>query len=166
MVATALGEFGAEVIKVEQPGSGDPLRTWGHMKDGVGLFWKSVGRNKRCVTLDLRQAEGQELFHRLLAVSDVVVVNNRPSALARWGLDYESVRATNPRIVMLHVSGFGQRRTGQRSSGFRHPGRSHERLRSRHGPARRPPDLAPLFPGRRGGSAVGHLRRDDGALPP
>jgi crotonobetainyl-CoA:carnitine CoA-transferase CaiB-like acyl-CoA transferase len=107
MVATALGEFGAEVIKVEQPGAGDPLRTWGHMKDGVGLFWKSVGRNKRCVTLDLRDAEGQDLFHRLLAISDVVVVNNRPSALARWGLDYESVRTTNPRIVMLHVSGFG-----------------------------------------------------------
>jgi crotonobetainyl-CoA:carnitine CoA-transferase CaiB-like acyl-CoA transferase len=107
MVATALGEFGAEVIKVEQPGAGDPLRTWGHMKDGVGLFWKSVGRNKQCVTLDLRNAEGQELFHRLLAVSDVVVVNNRPSALVRWGLGYESVRATNPRIVMLHVSGFG-----------------------------------------------------------
>jgi crotonobetainyl-CoA:carnitine CoA-transferase CaiB-like acyl-CoA transferase len=68
MVATALGEFGAEVIKVEQPGAGDPLRTWGHQKDGIGLFWKSVGRNKQCVTLDLRQTEGQELFHRLLHV--------------------------------------------------------------------------------------------------
>ena len=66
MVATALGEFGAEVIKVEQPGAGDPLRTWGYQKDGIGLFWKSVGRNKQCVTLDLRAAEGQELFHRLL----------------------------------------------------------------------------------------------------
>jgi hypothetical protein len=91
MVATALGEFGAEVIKVEQPGAGDPLRTWGDQKDGIGLFWKSMSRNKRCVTLDLRAAEGQELFHRLLDVSDVLVVNNRPSALARWGLDYESV---------------------------------------------------------------------------
>ncbi len=67
MVATALGEFGAEVIKVEQPGVGDPLRTWGHQKDGIGLFWKSVSRNKRCVTLDLRRGEGQELFHQLLA---------------------------------------------------------------------------------------------------
>ena len=65
MVATALGEFGAEVIKVEQPGAGDPLRTWGDRKDGVGLVWKSVSRNKRCVTLDLRQPEGQELFHQL-----------------------------------------------------------------------------------------------------
>jgi crotonobetainyl-CoA:carnitine CoA-transferase CaiB-like acyl-CoA transferase len=107
MVATALGEFGADVIKVEQPGAGDPLRTWGHQKDGVGLFWKSVGRNKRCVTLDLRQAEGQELFHRLLDVSDVLVVNNRPSALARWHLDYESVHRAHPRLVMLHVSGYG-----------------------------------------------------------
>ncbi|MFZ0251762.1 MAG: CoA transferase [Acidimicrobiales bacterium] len=107
MVATALGEFGAEVIKVEQPGAGDPLRTWGHQKDGIGLFWKSVGRNKRCVTLDLRQGEGQALFHRLLDVSDVLVVNNRPSALARWGLDYESVHRAHPDLVMLHVTGYG-----------------------------------------------------------
>src|SRR2546423_9431428 len=83
MVATALGEFGAEVIKVEQPGAGDPMRTWGDRKDGIGLVWKSVSRNKRCVTLDLRQAEGQQLFHRLLDVSDVLVVGNRPSALQR-----------------------------------------------------------------------------------
>ena len=62
MVGTALGEFGAEVIKVEQPGAGDPMRTWGDRKDGIGLVWKSVSRNKRCVTLDLRQAEGQELL--------------------------------------------------------------------------------------------------------
>ncbi len=107
MVATALGEFGADVIKVEQPGAGDPLRTWGHLKDGVGLFWKSMGRNKRCVTLDLRQGDGQDLFHRLLAVSDVVVLNNRPSALDKWGLDYDTVHARHPRLIMLHVSGFG-----------------------------------------------------------
>ncbi len=108
MAATALGEFGAEVIKVEQPGVGDPLRTWGDMKDGVGLVWKSMGRNKRCVTLDLRRAEGQALLHRLLEVSDVLVVNNRPSALARWGIDYESVHAAHPHVIMLHVSGYGR----------------------------------------------------------
>ena len=107
MVATTLGEFGAEVIKVEQPGSGDPMRTWGDRKDGIGLVWKSVSRNKRCVTLDLRQAEGQELLHQLLDVSDVLVVGNRPSALERWGLDYPSVHARHPRLVMLHVSGYG-----------------------------------------------------------
>jgi crotonobetainyl-CoA:carnitine CoA-transferase CaiB-like acyl-CoA transferase len=107
MVATMLGEFGAEVIKVEQPGVGDPLRTWGEAKDGFGLFWKSLSRNKQCVTLDLRSPDGQELFHRLLEVSDVVVMNNRPSALAKWGLDYESVHAAHPGVVMLHVSGYG-----------------------------------------------------------
>ena len=107
MVATVLGEFGAEVVKVEQPGAGDPLRTWGAQKDGVGLFWKSMGRNKRCVTLDLRVAEGQELFHRLLDVSDVVVLNNRPSALAKWGLDYDSLHQAHPRLIVLHVSGYG-----------------------------------------------------------
>jgi crotonobetainyl-CoA:carnitine CoA-transferase CaiB-like acyl-CoA transferase len=108
MVATALGEFGAEVIKVEQPGAGDPLRTWGHRKDGIGLVWKSVSRNKRCITLDLRQLEGQDLFHQLLALTDVLVVGNRPSALTRWGLDYESVHARHPELVMLHISGYGR----------------------------------------------------------
>lgn len=84
------------------------MRTWGQRKDGIGLVWKSVSRNKRCVTLDLRQAEGQELFHQLLAVSDVLIVGNRPSALERWGIDYESVHARHPHIVMLHISGYGR----------------------------------------------------------
>ncbi len=108
VVATALGEFGAEVIKVEQPGIGDPLRTWGECKGDIGLVWKSVNRNKRCVTLDLRVPDGQELFHRLLSVSDVLIANNRPSALERWHLDYESVHRHHPRVVMLHVSGYGR----------------------------------------------------------
>jgi crotonobetainyl-CoA:carnitine CoA-transferase CaiB-like acyl-CoA transferase len=108
MVATALGEFGAEVIKVEQPGSGDPMRTWGNRRDGIGLVWKSLSRNKRCVTLDLRQQDGQDLFHQLLDRSDVLIVGNRPSALERWGIDYESVHAAHPQIVMLHVSGYGK----------------------------------------------------------
>jgi len=108
MVGTALGEFGAEVIKVEPPGAGDPMRTWGDRREGIGLMWKTVSRNKRCVTLDLRQAAGQELFHELLDVSDVLVVGNRPSALERWGIDYESVHAAHPRVVMLHISGYGK----------------------------------------------------------
>ncbi len=108
LAATVLGEYGAEVIKVEQPGAGDPLRTWGDRRDGIGIFWKSMSRNKRCVTLDLRQAEGQALLHRLLDVSDVLVAGARPSALARWGLDYESVHEAHPRIVMLHVTGYGR----------------------------------------------------------
>ena len=108
MVGTALGEFGAEVVKVEAPGTGDPMRTWGLRRDGIALVWKSVSRNKRCVTLDLRQPAGQELLHELLAVSDVLVVGTRPSALERWGIDYETVHARHPHIVMLHVSGYGR----------------------------------------------------------
>ena len=107
MVGTALGEFGAEVIKVEPPGAGDPLRTWGNRRNGVGLVWKSVSRNKRFVTVDLRRPEGQALFHELLDVSDVLIAGNRPSALARWTIDYETVHARHPSIVMLHVSGYG-----------------------------------------------------------
>jgi crotonobetainyl-CoA:carnitine CoA-transferase CaiB-like acyl-CoA transferase len=108
MVGTALGEYGAEVIKVEPPGAGDPMRTWGDRKDGIGLVWKSVSRNKRCVTLDLRQPDGQDLFHQLLEVSDVLIVGNRPSALARWTIDYDTVHARHPHVVMLHISGYGQ----------------------------------------------------------
>jgi crotonobetainyl-CoA:carnitine CoA-transferase CaiB-like acyl-CoA transferase len=108
MTATILGEFGAEVIKVEQPGVGDPMRGWGDRRNGEGLFWKSVSRNKRCITLDLRQPDGQELLHQLLAVSDVLVVGSRPSALERWGLDYESVHPRHPRLVVAHITGFGR----------------------------------------------------------
>jgi crotonobetainyl-CoA:carnitine CoA-transferase CaiB-like acyl-CoA transferase len=118
LVTTAMGEFGADVIKVEQPGAGDPMRTWGDRKDDIGLVWKSMGRNKRCVTLDLRSPDGQELFHRLLDVSDVLVINNRPSALARWGIDYESVHEQHPRLVMLHITGFGRGGPKSDSPGF------------------------------------------------
>ena len=108
MAGAALGEYGAEVIKVEQPGAGDPLRTWGDCKDGIGLVWKSVARNKRCITLDLRRPEGQELLHQLLDVSDVLIVGNRPSTLERWGIDYDSVHARHPRVVVLHLTGYGR----------------------------------------------------------
>ncbi len=107
LVATALGELGAEVIKVEQPGAGDPLRTWGARRNDIGLVWKSVSRNKRCVTADLRTDEGRTLLHGLLAVSDVLVINTRPSTLERWGLDYESLHPRHPNLVVLHVTGYG-----------------------------------------------------------
>jgi crotonobetainyl-CoA:carnitine CoA-transferase CaiB-like acyl-CoA transferase len=118
LVTTAMGEFGADIIKVEQPGAGDPMRTWGDRKDDIGLVWKSMGRNKRCVTLDLRSPDGQDLFHRLLDVSDVLVINNRPSALERWGIDYESVHEQHPRLVMLHITGFGRGGPKSDSPGF------------------------------------------------
>jgi crotonobetainyl-CoA:carnitine CoA-transferase CaiB-like acyl-CoA transferase len=145
MVATVLGEFGAEVIKVEQPGIGDPLRTWGEQKDGIGLFWKSTSRNKQCVTLDLRQPEGQALFHRLLDESDVVVMNNRPSALAVWGLDYESVHRAHPQLVMVHMSGFGQGGPKSDRPGFGTQAEAMSGFAHVTGQPDGPPTLPPFF---------------------
>ena len=137
-----------------------------YQKDGIGLFWKSVGPQQAVRHARPARREGQELFHRLLHVSDVLVVNNRPSTLARWGLDYESVHRAHPHLVMLHVTGYGGGGPASDRPGFGTLGRGHERVRPRHGPARRPPDAAPVLPGRRHRGPVGHVRRDDGALPP
>jgi crotonobetainyl-CoA:carnitine CoA-transferase CaiB-like acyl-CoA transferase len=107
LVATWLAEFGAEVIKVEQPGGGDPIRQWGAQRDGIGLMWKSVGRNKKSVTLDLRQPAGQELLRDLARTCDVVILNLRPATLRKWGLDYPNLSADHAGLVVLHVTGFG-----------------------------------------------------------
>ncbi|MFJ9089548.1 CaiB/BaiF CoA transferase family protein [Streptomyces sp. NPDC102384] len=107
LIATWLGEHGAEVIKVEQPEGGDPLRQWGAQKDGVGLMWKSIGRNKKSVTLDLRREAGQSLLRDMAGQADVIVLNLRPSTLQKWGLDYGSLAAVNSGLVMVHVTGFG-----------------------------------------------------------
>ena len=107
LIAAWMGEFGAEVIKVEQPDGGDPLRQWGAQRDGVGLMWKSVARNKKCVTLNLRHESGRELLRSLAGQADVVVLNLRPSTLRRWGLDYENLAAANRGLVMVHVTGYG-----------------------------------------------------------
>lgn len=106
--ATYLAEFGADVIKVEMPGTGDHQRRWGTPKNGVGIFWKSMGRNKRSVTLNLGKPEGAEIFKRLVAEVDVVIENFRPGTLERWGIGYETLKAINPRLVLLRVTGFGQ----------------------------------------------------------
>lgn len=107
LAATYLGEFGADVVKLEPPGVGDALRGWGAQREGVGVMWKSVSRNKRSVTVDLRTPDGQDVARRLAAHADVVVANTRPATLRRWGLDHERLRAADPRLVMLHVTGYG-----------------------------------------------------------
>lgn len=107
-VSTFLSEYGAEVIKVEPPGKGDPLRTWGHLKDGVGLLWKTVGRNKRSITLDLHHETGQSLFKQLVRTADILIVNFRPGRLERWGLGYDVLSQEHPGLIMLHISAFGQ----------------------------------------------------------
>ncbi|MEW6687472.1 MAG: CoA transferase [Pseudomonadota bacterium] len=106
--AALLGDFGAEVLKVELPGGGDALRSFPPHKDGKGLMWKATNRNKKAVTLDLRKPEGQALFRRLLPRFDVLVENYRPGTLEGWGLPGEALRALQPRLVILRVTGFGQ----------------------------------------------------------
>ncbi len=104
-----LGDFGAEVIKIEPPGVGDPMRGWGQQKkDGHPLWWSVIARNKKSVTIDLRQAEGQELARQLIAKSDVLIENFRPGTMEKWGLDYATLSKLNPRLVMIRVSGYGQ----------------------------------------------------------
>ncbi len=105
-----LGEFGAEVIKVEQPGSGDPFRRFGTPTGRADstLAWLSEGRNKRSVTLNLRHPEGADLFRRLVAKSDVVCENFRPGTLEKWGVGWETLSALNPGLIMLRISGYGQ----------------------------------------------------------
>jgi formyl-CoA transferase len=104
-----LADFGADVIKCEQPGEGDPMRQWGREKPhGKSLWWPVVARNKRSVTLNLRTPEGQDLVRRMVAQSDVLLENFRPGTLERWNLSYEELSRINPRLVMVRVSGFGQ----------------------------------------------------------
>ncbi len=103
-----LGDYGADVIKIEHPRRPDPARGHGPSKDGVGLWFKTLGRNKRLVTLDLSQPDGRDLFLRLAERSDVVLENFRPGTLERWGLGYDELSAVNPRLVLARVSGFGQ----------------------------------------------------------
>ncbi|QEA13789.1 CaiB/BaiF CoA transferase family protein [Comamonas flocculans] len=103
-----LGDFGAEVIKVEATGSGDPLRGWRLLKEGTSVWWQVQSRNKRSVALDLRQAEGQEIARKLLAEADVLIENFRPGTLEAWGMAPETLQAANPRLVILRISGYGQ----------------------------------------------------------
>lgn len=104
-----LGDLGADVIKVEDPQHGDPMRNWGREKPhGKSLWWAVVARNKKSVGIDLRDAEGQEILRRLIQEADVLIENFRPGTLERWGLDYESLAATNPSLVLARVTGFGQ----------------------------------------------------------
>ncbi|MBO0677598.1 CoA transferase [Mycolicibacterium sp. S2-37] len=104
-----LGDLGADVIKLEDPSRGDPMREWGHQRpSGESLWWSVVARNKRSVTCNLRTAEGQDLARRLAARADIVVENFRPGTLERWGLGYERLAEQNPGLIMVRVSGFGQ----------------------------------------------------------
>jgi formyl-CoA transferase len=104
-----LGDFGATVIKLEDPGKGDPMRQWGRsLPMGHSPWWPVIGRNKRSVTLNLRDPDGQSIARKLIAGADVLIENFRPGAMEKWGLGYEALSAENPKLVMARVSGFGQ----------------------------------------------------------
>ena len=118
LAAAFLGDYGADVIKVEHPGRPDPSRGHGPSKDGIGLWWKVLGRNKRAMTLDLSVPAGADVLRRLLADADVLVENFRPGTLERWGLDPERLLEANPRLVVARVSGFGQTGPYARRPGF------------------------------------------------
>jgi formyl-CoA transferase len=106
--AKTLADFGADVIKIEPPGTGDPLRNWRLLKNGTSVWWQVQSRNKRSVALDLRQPEAQDIVRRLAAEADVLVENFRPGALEGWGLAPQKLIEANPRLVVLRISGYGQ----------------------------------------------------------
>ncbi len=138
-----LGDFGAEVIKVEDPKSGDPMRQWGREKpQGQSLWWPVVGRNKKSITVDMRTPEGQEIVRELVASADVLLENFRPGTLERWGLAPEDLWKVNPGLIVTRVTGYGQ--TGPYSSraGFGSIGEAMGGIRHVTGDADRPPARA------------------------
>ncbi|MGW6011228.1 CaiB/BaiF CoA transferase family protein [Streptomyces sp. NPDC055210] len=118
LAATMLGDFGAEVVKVEHPRRPDPSRGHGPSKDGIGLWWKLLGRNKRTMTLDLSTYGGRDTLLRLAASADVIIENFRPGTLEKWDLGWEELSAVNPRLVLARVTGFGQFGPYSRRPGF------------------------------------------------
>ncbi len=112
-----LGYFGAEVIKIEPPG-GDPIRNWRELKDGTSLWWRSLARNKKCISVDLKTDEGRDLVRQLLLTADIVIENFRPGVMEKWGLGPESLRQENPRLIYARISGYGQTGPYAKKPGF------------------------------------------------
>jgi succinyl-CoA---D-citramalate CoA-transferase len=137
--ARLLAEFGAEVIKIEPPGSGDPLRKWRKLHDGTSLWWYAQARNKKSVTLDLKHPEAQQIVRQLARDADVVVENFRPGAMEKWGLGWNELSRINPRLIMVRLSGFGQTGPYRDRPGFGAIGESMGGLRYVTGHPDRPP---------------------------
>ncbi|MEU4654212.1 CoA transferase [Streptomyces sp. NPDC023723] len=144
LAATMLGDFGAEVIKVEHPDRPDPSRGHGPSKDGVGLWWKLLGRNKRTITLDLSKPGGRDTLLRLAAGADVVIENFRPGTLERWGLGWAELAEVNPRLVLTRVTGFGQFGPYAHRPGFGTLAEAMSGFAAMTGEADAPPTLPPF----------------------
>jgi len=136
-----LGDFGADVIKVEHPRAGDGMRGHGHLKDGVPLWWKEISRNKRTVGIDLSQPAGAEVFRRLADTADVVVENFRPGTLERWNLGPDRLREANPGLILVRLTGFGQQGPYARRPGFGTLAEAMSGFAYQTGPADGPPTL-------------------------
>ncbi|QQK74694.1 CoA transferase [Salicibibacter cibarius] len=134
-----LGEFGADVIKVEPPGKGDPLRDWRHIYEGTSLWWRLQSRNKKSVTVNLKIEEGQEIIKALVKECDIVVENFRPGTMEKWNLGYDELSAVNPGLIMIRVSGYGQTGPYRDKVGFGSIGESMGGLRYITGYQDRPP---------------------------
>jgi formyl-CoA transferase len=134
-----LGEFGAEVIKVEPPGEGDPLRKWRKLYRGTSVWWQVQSRNKQSIVLDLRHPQGQAIARRLIAEADVVIENFRPGTMEGWGLGWEELSALNPGLIMLRISGYGQTGPYRDLPGFGVIGEAMGGLRYITGEPGRPP---------------------------
>ncbi|MEP3844276.1 MAG: CoA transferase, partial [Paracoccaceae bacterium] len=114
-----LADFGAEVIKIEAPGVGDPMRQWGREKPyGKSLWWPVVARNKKSLTLNLREKDGQDIVRQLVKDTDILIENFRPGTMERWNLSYEELSKINPRLVMVRVTGFGQTGPYSKRAGY------------------------------------------------
>ncbi|WP_214325075.1 CaiB/BaiF CoA transferase family protein [Nonomuraea sediminis] len=142
--AMMLGDFGADVIKIEHPRRGDPSRGHGAAVDGVGLWWKTLSRNKRAVALDLSQEQGQDILRRLAARSDVLIENFRPGTLERWGLDPRDLLELNPRLIVARMTGFGQFGPMARQPGFGTLAEAMSGFAAMTGQPDGPPTLPPL----------------------
>jgi crotonobetainyl-CoA:carnitine CoA-transferase CaiB-like acyl-CoA transferase len=132
-------DYGAEVIKVEDPHGGDIMRRWGGMYKGLGLYWPILAREKKSATLDLRQPDGQDLLRELMRSADVLVENFRPGTLEKWGLSWEQLHALNPRTIMVRVSGYGQSGPYRDKTGFGSVGEAMSGFRYLTGEPERPP---------------------------
>ncbi|MES2150278.1 MAG: CaiB/BaiF CoA-transferase family protein [Pseudomonadota bacterium] len=137
--ARMLAEFGADVIKVEAPDGGDPLRSWRVLKDGTSLWWSVQSRNKKSLTLNLKDARGRAIARQLALEADIVIENYRPGVLEKWGIGYEQLKAENPAAIMVRLSGFGQTGPMKDQPGFGAIGESMGGLRYVSGHADRPP---------------------------
>jgi crotonobetainyl-CoA:carnitine CoA-transferase CaiB-like acyl-CoA transferase len=115
---TLLGYFGAEVIKIEPPEGGDPIRSWREMRDGTSLWWATLARNKKCITLDLRTEKGRELLRELTNTADVFVENFRPGTMEKWGLGPDTFKEVNPGLIYARISGYGQTGPNATKAGF------------------------------------------------